>query len=423
MHVVGEVERRRAARQIDDLAAWAQRVHAVFEQLRLQSAEQVRDRAIAGRRLEQLPQPGDFRLLGAAKPAAFLVVPVCRDAELGVLVHLPRTDLDLERQLTRSDDGRVERLVVVLLGRCDVIVEFTGHVVPATVHETECRVAVGDRADDDAHREHVHDLLEREALALHLAPDAVDVLRAAADLGDDARRAEVAFELASNVVDVALAFLRLARSHPAIRLYCSLAVAEGEVLELPFQLPDSEPVCERGIDLTCLERGSSLLLAARRLERPHAGQLDGQPHEHQAHVRREREQQPAQPFRLFRLEFTTRRPFDGYSARIDARMLPRKLQRCVAAPIRSVLVANRTGREHRHKKAGQLHVVVDVQVSQNRKYGESVRQGLGRCACSQSLDRMTYVRRKVIGLQCSLFHAGIRPAQFRCADGATMTLS
>ena len=80
-------------------------------------------------------------------------------------------------------------------------------------------------------------------------------------------------------------------------------------------------------------------------------------------------------------------------------------------------------RTDRHEKAGELHIVVDVQASQNRKHGESVRQGLGRCACPQSLDRMTHVRRKVIGLQCSLFHAGIRPAQFRCADGATMTLS
>ncbi len=59
------------------------------------------------------------------------------------------------------------------------------------MHDAEGRVTLGHGVDLDAHREHVHHLLEGEALALHLPPDAVDVLWSPGDLATDARGREL----------------------------------------------------------------------------------------------------------------------------------------------------------------------------------------------------------------------------------------
>src|SRR5690606_32150646 len=112
MQMICVVERRRAARQIDDLAARRQRVDSVFEQLGAHAFEKIAFALeVALARLEDVPQPHDLLLVGRRRASAFLVLPMGRDAELRMLVHLVRADLNLERQLARTDHGRVERSI------------------------------------------------------------------------------------------------------------------------------------------------------------------------------------------------------------------------------------------------------------------------------------------------------------------------
>src|SRR5690606_533113 len=99
---------------------------------------------------------------------------------------------------------------------------------------------------DRPQRVEVADLLERALLATHLLVDAVDVLRTAAELGTDARRVQRATERVGRPADELLAFgaplLELARQR-AIGI--GLEEPEGEILELPLQLPQAEPVRQR----------------------------------------------------------------------------------------------------------------------------------------------------------------------------------
>ena len=73
------------------------------------------------------------------------------------------------------------------------------------VDDAERGVAVADVVDEQADGVHVVDLAELRALALHLLPDAVDVLRSALDVGMDAGRLELRPKLLDGPVDEALA--------------------------------------------------------------------------------------------------------------------------------------------------------------------------------------------------------------------------
>ncbi len=108
MDVVGEVERCRAARQIDYLALWGECVNSVLEQLGADPLEEVtfRIRLAAGVRgvmwLEKPSYPFDLALVLRVTYSAFLVGPVGGDAELGVLVHLTCSDLHLHTLSLRT---------------------------------------------------------------------------------------------------------------------------------------------------------------------------------------------------------------------------------------------------------------------------------------------------------------------------------
>ena len=141
VHGVREIDRRRAHRQIDDLALRRQHVDGVGEEAALERGEplgRVGDRVLP---VEHLPQPRDAVLeRGVAARAllrAFLVAPVRGDAVFGMLVHLARADLHLERLALRADHRRVQRAIVVGLRLRDVIVELARRA--ASTDDGRCR--------------------------------------------------------------------------------------------------------------------------------------------------------------------------------------------------------------------------------------------------------------------------------------------
>ena len=105
-----------------------------------------------------------------------------RNAVFRGVVHLPRADLHLKRDAFLADDGRVQRLVHVLLRRGDIILKAVRQRREHVVHNAEHVVAVDDRVNDDAQGEHVVDLVEALALNEHLAVNAVDALDAPLDV-------------------------------------------------------------------------------------------------------------------------------------------------------------------------------------------------------------------------------------------------
>ncbi len=208
-----------------------------------------------------------------------------RDPGLRDLVHLPGADLHLERLGLRTDDRGVQRLVHVRLGHGDVVVELPGHRAPQRVHDAEGGVAVLHVVHEHADGVEVVDLGELGALALHLLGDRVEVLRPPADLGVDRDLCELLAQDADGLVDEALA-----RSSPVrqrldqLAVLLGLEVLEGEVLELPLDLPHAQPMRQRRVDLHRLARDALLLLRRQVLERLHVVEPVGELDDHDPHV-------------------------------------------------------------------------------------------------------------------------------------------
>jgi hypothetical protein len=149
----------------------------------------------------------------------------------------------------------MQRAVEIALGMRDVVVEFAVDRLPQVMHDAQRGVAVLDLVDDDAQRAHVVDLLEVDVLAAHLVPDAVDVFRPTIHLGLDARRRQFLSEAAHGGFDEVLALRALFVEHARDALVgLGFEVAEGQVFELPFHLPDAEAVGQRRVDQLAFAR-------------------------------------------------------------------------------------------------------------------------------------------------------------------------
>jgi hypothetical protein len=222
------------------------------------------------------------------------------DAELGMAVHFLRADLHFERAAVVGDHRGVQRAVEVSFRVRDVVVEFAMDRLPQRMHHAQGRVAVAHLIDDDAQRAHVIHLIEIEMLLAHLVPDAVDVLGPA--INGCVRQSglgELCLEARDRRRDERLAFEAL-----FIQLAGDLFVgfrfgeAKRQILDLPFDLPDAEPIGERSVDLEAFPRDVGAL---RRCVIGEPAQRLGarrQAHQHDADIRRQRQQHLAQDFRL-----------------------------------------------------------------------------------------------------------------------------
>ena len=288
---VGEVDRRRAGRQRLHLALRREDEHLLVEEVGAEALDELGGVVLVGVDVHQLPHPGVPLLVGALRAAPVLLVrPVRGDAELGGLLHLAGAHLDLERPTLRPDDGRVEAAVAVELRHGDVVLEAAGHRLPEGVDQAERAVAVARpllavALDDHAHRGEVVDLVELAALAGHLVVDRVEVLRAAGDVDGDVDLLELAQQDVGRLRDVALAVGAPLGDHRLdLRVLARVQRLEGEVLELPLERVDAEPVRERRVDLERLARLLDLLLLAEVLDRAEVVEAVGELDEDDADV-------------------------------------------------------------------------------------------------------------------------------------------
>ena len=213
VHGVGEIERRRATRQGDQAALGREAEHLIVEQFELGVLEKLFRVFRLQQRVDHHAQtPIRRHVVGlraaplvdiavVARPRALLVEGVRGDAELGDAMHLVRADLQFDTLVARAVHRRVDRLVIVALGRRDVVLEAPGHRAPGGVHDAEHTVAVVDRVDHHAEREDVGQLFEADLLVLHLAPDGIGLLLAPRGLRLDAGIRELARERLTNFLD------------------------------------------------------------------------------------------------------------------------------------------------------------------------------------------------------------------------------
>ena len=276
---VGKIDRIRSFRQVQYIALRRKDKDLIGEDIDLQGLE------IFFRVLEFLLQAHhlaepvhllvDFRS-GTDALARFLVLPMGGDTKLRHLMHGERADLDFERVAFRHD-RRVQRLIAVRFRHSDIVLEPSRHRFPHRMDDAEHRIAVLHGLDEDTHGREVIDFTELFMAALHLAVDAVKMLRTAADFRLDAGFCELSADLLHRVVDESLAlppFLLDVVDEVVVDF--RLEITQAEILQFPFDAGDAEPVRERCIDLDGLAGDALLLLGRHIFQRAHVVQAVGE---------------------------------------------------------------------------------------------------------------------------------------------------
>src|SRR5690606_18725716 len=282
---VGKIQRRRYRRQVHHVALRGKDVDAVRGALVL---EQVLDILVTDFVVpfQHLAQPGDlgFVALGGGYRVAALVLPVGADAEFRLLVHLEGADLDFDDAVARPDHRGVQRAIAVFLGGSDVVVELVGNVAAVAVDDAEQGVAISHGGHQYPRRADIVDLGETDVLALHLSPDAVDMLGAPRYVPDDANPIQLRLQGIHQFLDVMLPVGSPLRQQLGDALVLHrLQVAKGEVLQLPLEVADTEAMGEGGVDVEDFPGDPQLALLGRGLDAANGagalGQLD-QRHPH-----------------------------------------------------------------------------------------------------------------------------------------------
>lgn len=194
-------------------------------------------------------------------------------------MHAMGADLHLQHLALGADHCGVQRAVAVFLGVGDVVVELFGDVPPQRVHDTQRGVAVANFRHQHTHCTHVVDLAEFQAFALHLAPDRIDMLRPAADVGIDARGQQLVLQLVHHVADEAFAVQpAFVQQFGDLLVLVGFEVAERQVFQLPLDVADTQAVRQRRIDVEHLTRDTQAFLVVGGLDRTDCtgtlGQLD-----------------------------------------------------------------------------------------------------------------------------------------------------
>ncbi|MNS89134.1 hypothetical protein D3C72_1231380 [compost metagenome] len=116
--------------------------------------------------------------------------------------------------------------------------------------DAERGVAVAHFRHQHAHGTHVIDLAELQTLALHFAPDRIDVFGPAADVGIDAGGLQFVFQLAHHVADEALAIQSpLMEQLGDLLVLVRFQVTEGQVFQFPLDMTDTQAMGQWRVDV------------------------------------------------------------------------------------------------------------------------------------------------------------------------------
>ena len=210
------------------------------------------------------------------------------DAVFRQAVHLLRAYLDLHCAALRPHDRGVERLVQVLLGRGDVVVELPLNRTPNGVHDAQRGVAVGHGVRNYAERYEIVNLVEvpsKRLVPLQLSKSGVEVLRPAQHQGVDTARGQSGGNGAACLFRVRFALHAFPVDKPRYRLiFTRVQEAKRLVFKPPLDVRHAEPVRQRRVDVEGL-LGYALSPCLRQVrQRTHVVEPVGQFDHHDADV-------------------------------------------------------------------------------------------------------------------------------------------
>ncbi len=278
----------------DELSLRREAEHLVMEQFQLGVLEKFLGAFPLLQHLHQMPQPavGIGFSAGRAEPVKrlfcvgrILVKRMRRHAALSNLMHQLGADLHFNPHVMRPDHNRMQRAVVILLGRRNVILEAPRNGPPRPVHNANRPVALVHRAHQHAEAENIRELAQRQMFALHLAPNRIGPLLPAIDFRLDAVLRQLGgqrlFNLAQNV---AALFVELGK--PVLDNLVGIRIEhpEGNVFQLVTHRLHAHASGQRRVDVHGLLGHAQALLWLHMLNGAHVVQPVRQLHHQHPHI-------------------------------------------------------------------------------------------------------------------------------------------
>ncbi len=160
-------------------------------------------------------------------------------------------------------------------------------------------VAIAHLRHQHANSANVVDLAEFQAFALHLSPNRINVLGPAADVGRHASGQQLVLKLGHHVGNEALAIkAAFVQQLGDLLVLVGLQVTEGQVLQLPFDMTDTQSVGQRRVDVEDFPGDAVALFVVGVLHRADGARTLGQLDQRDAHVVDHGHQHLAQVFDL-----------------------------------------------------------------------------------------------------------------------------
>ncbi len=196
MYRIGEVDRRRTGRQLNDAPFRCENVNLIREEIGFNAFDKFKGATCALLELKQALHPAlGADLCGGAALAVLFISPVCRNPHLRHLVHIFSTDLHLNRHAVRANHRGVQRLIAVRFRNGDIVLHASRTRLVEAVHLTQHAIAGVEILNNHPERIDVHDRVKTLLFQHHLAIDGVEMLLATAHTAGDTRLLQTPFDL------------------------------------------------------------------------------------------------------------------------------------------------------------------------------------------------------------------------------------
>ena len=148
MNGISEINCRCPARQSDQPALGCKTKNLIVKKFQFGMFEKF-FRITFGQLFDSSPQPCiSPTFMAHALGGVIFVQSMGGNAEISNFIHFLGTDLQFDPLTARPDNRRMDRAVIILFGRRDIILETPGYAWPGTMDDTQHRITVLNRFND-----------------------------------------------------------------------------------------------------------------------------------------------------------------------------------------------------------------------------------------------------------------------------------
>jgi hypothetical protein len=287
----------------DQTALWRETENLVPEQFKLGVFKEFLRLIALGNVRDGVAKPGIGTALAgqafAVGNQAVLVERVRGNAEFGDAVHVEGADLQFDALLLGPDNGGVERAVIVLLGRGDIVLETARHHAPGRMDDAQGAVTILLRLNQDPEAENIGQLFKSDGFALHLGEDRIGPLLPAPYRCLDAGGLHPVLQIGLDGVNIVTGARPQFRQLSRYRLVAlRIEHLEGAILQFVAHALHAHAAGQRGVNLHGFLGDPCTFVLAHEFDGPHIVKPVGELDEQDADIVGDGQKQFAEVFRL-----------------------------------------------------------------------------------------------------------------------------